>query len=170
MRKSGVRVILVNKNVWADATRSDYLEMAPSMAQDPNGLTYFHPGWEYQTPVQLMSINTRRLAIACLHDPKWVDRCVREFQKSVDLGASGIWYDEAFHHWSATHCFASSHGHRMPATLWSADYEFGLRLRQLVERQLGADKFLLAAEGRQCAVWCLSERKDEETSSSYLER
>jgi hypothetical protein len=143
---SGVRVILFNKFVWADATRSDFPEMVSSMAKDPNGLTYFHPGWEYQTPVQLMSINTRRLAIACLHDPVWVDRCFREFRKSIELGASGILYDEAFHHWSATHCFGSNHGHRVPATLWSADYDFGLKLRQTVENEIGSDNFLLAAE------------------------
>ena len=143
---SGVRVILFNKFVWADATRPDFPEMVSSMAKDPYGLTYFHPGWEYQTPVQLMSINTRRLAIACLHDPSWVERCLREFRKSIELGASGILYDEAFHHWSATHCFASNHGHRVPATLWSADYNFGLKLRQTVENEIGSDDFLLAAE------------------------
>jgi Domain of unknown function (DUF6259) len=143
---SGVRVVLFNKFVWADATRPDFPEMASSMAKDPNGLTYFHPGWEYQTPVQLMSINTRRLAVACLHDPLWADRCLREFRKSIELGASGILYDEAFHHWSATHCFASNHGHRVPATLWSADYDFGLKLRGTVENGVGSDNFLLAAE------------------------
>jgi hypothetical protein len=139
-------VILFNKYVWADATRPDYPAMATSMAMDPNGLAYFHPGWEYQTPVQLMSINTRRLAIACLHDPAWVERCLREFRKSIELGASGILYDEAFHHWSATHCFASQHGHRVPVTLWSGDFDFGVRLRHLVAQELGEEKFLLAAE------------------------
>ena len=139
-------MILFNKFVWADVTRPDFAEMVSSMAKDPHGLAYFHPGWEYQTPVQLMSINTRRLAVACLHDPAWVDRCLREFRKSIDLGASGILYDEAFHHCSATHCFASNHGHRVPATLWSADYNFGLKLRQTVENEAGSDKFLLAAE------------------------
>src|SRR5262249_32783097 len=68
------------------------------------------------------------------------------FDKSIDLGASGILYDEAFHHWSATHCFSEHHGHRAPATLWSGDLRLAQRFCDVVRNKLGAEKFLLAAE------------------------
>ena len=104
----GVRVILFNKFVWADVTRPDYPSFLESAAVDPYGMPYYHPGYEYQTPVQWMSINNRRFMVACLHDPAWIKLCQREFEKSLSLGASGILYDEAFHHYAATHCFSDS--------------------------------------------------------------
>ena len=39
--------------------------------------------------------------VACLHDPAWISLCQREFEKSLSLGASGMLYDEAFHHYAA---------------------------------------------------------------------
>jgi hypothetical protein len=111
----------LSNNVWADVTRSDYASFLDSAAVDPYGLPYYHPGYEYQTPVQWMSINNRRFMVACLHDPGWINLCQLEFEKSLSLGASGILYDEAFHHYAATHCFSEKHGHRIPATLASGD-------------------------------------------------
>jgi hypothetical protein len=143
---TGVHVILFNKYVWADITRPNYPELKTSAALDPHGIPYQHPGYEYQTPVQLMSINTRRFTVACLNDEHWTDLCLAEFNKSIDLGASGILYDEAFHHWSATHCFAGHHGHRAPATLWSGDLKLAKRFREAVQQKIGAENFLLAAE------------------------
>lgn len=139
---TGVHVVLFNKYVWADLTRPDYPELATSAALDPHGIPYQHPGYEYQTPVQLMSVNTRRFTVACMNDENWIDRCLTEFQKSIDLGASGILYDEAFHHWATTHCFANHHHHRVPATLWSGDLKLAQRLQGLVQGK----SFLLAAE------------------------
>jgi hypothetical protein len=143
---AGVHVILFNKYVWADVTRPNYAELMSSAALDPHGMPYQHPGYEYQTPVQLMSINTRRFTVACLNDEHWIDLCLNEFQKSMDLGASGILYDEAFHHWSATHCFAEHHGHRAPATLWSGDLRLAKKFCDAVQGKTGAGNFLLAAE------------------------
>jgi Domain of unknown function (DUF6259) len=141
----GVRVILFNKFVWADVTRPDYSSFLDSAAVDPYGMPYYHPGYEYQTPVQWMSINNRRFMVACLHDPAWINLCVREFEKSLSLGASGILYDEAFHHYAATHCFSGKHGHRIPATMASGDLTLGRTFRELL-RQRNQSNFLLAAE------------------------
>ncbi|MBV8142924.1 MAG: hypothetical protein JOZ60_12875, partial [Verrucomicrobia bacterium] len=140
----GIRVVLFNKFVWADVTRPDYASFLDSAAVDPYGMPYYHPGYEYQTPVQWMSINNRRFMVACLHDPAWINLCEREFEKSLALGASGILYDEAFHHYAATHCFSAKHGHRIPATMASADLALGERFQEL----LGArqNDFLLSAE------------------------
>jgi hypothetical protein len=67
----GVRVILFNKFVWADVTRTDFASFLDSAAIDPYGMPYYHPGYEYQTPVQWMSINNRRFMVAggCLSVP-----------------------------------------------------------------------------------------------------
>jgi hypothetical protein len=146
IESSGVRVILFNKYVWADLTLPHHADLAKSAALDPYGIPYLHPGYEYQTPVQLMSINTRRFTVACLNDERWIELCLQEFQKSLDLGASGILYDEAFHHWSATHCFAEHHGHRVPTTLWSGDLRLGEKFREKLRTGIGEENFLLAAE------------------------
>jgi hypothetical protein len=143
---TGVRVILFNKYVWSDITRADYPRLEISAALDPHGIPYQHPGYEYQTHVQLMSINNRRFAVACLHDERWTELCLAELNKSIDLGATGILYDEAFHHWSATHCFAKHHGHRTPATLWSGDLIVAKRFREAVQARIGTENFLLGAE------------------------
>ncbi len=141
----GVRVILFNKFVWADVTRPDYSSFLDSAAVDPYGMPYYHPGYEYQTPVQWMSINNRRFMVACLHDPTWISLCQREFEKSLELGASGILYDEAFHHYAATHCFSEKHHHRIPATLASGDLTLGQTFQELL-RQRDRANFLLSAE------------------------
>jgi Domain of unknown function (DUF6259) len=141
----GVRVILFNKFVWADVTRADYASFLDSAAVDPYGMPYYHPGYEYQTPVQWMSINNRRFMVACLNDPAWISLCQREFEKSLSLGASGILYDEAFHHYAATHCFSEKHGHRVPATLASGDLTLGQTFQELL-RQRNRSDFLLSAE------------------------
>jgi hypothetical protein len=145
IEKLGVRVILFNKFVWADVTGPDYASFLDSAAVDPYGMPYYHPGYEYQTPVQWMSINNRRFMVACLHDPAWISLCQREFEKSLSLGASGILYDEAFHHYAATHCFSRTHGHRCPATLASADLKLGQMFQEFL-RQRNRSNFLLSAE------------------------
>ena len=138
-------MILFNKFVWADVTRDDYTSFLQSAALDPYGMPYYHPGYEYQTPVQWMSINNRRFMVACLHDPEWRRLCQREFEKSLALGASGMLYDEAFHHYAATHCFSGQHQHRIPATLASGDLALGQAFQDLLREQDRSD-FLLSAE------------------------
>ncbi len=90
---------------------------------------------EYQTPVQWMSINNRRFMVACLHDPAWISLCQRGVRKSLSLGASGMLYDEAFHHYAATHCFSEKHGHRTPATLASGDLTLGQTFQELLRQR-----------------------------------
>jgi hypothetical protein len=143
----GIRVVLFNKYTWLEMTTEAYARgLKAHAAVDPYGIPYSHPGYEYQTPMQLAGINTRRFAVACMNDASWRDLCEEEFRKSVELGASGILYDEAFHHWSANFCFSSEHRHRVPATLWSGDLLLGQRLRDVVRRTAGEERFLLAGE------------------------
>lgn len=143
----GVHVILFNKYTWADVTTQDYKqELYKHIATDPNGWPYVYHGYTYQTPEQLEDINTRRLAVACLNDPYWLDLSAREFRKSIDLGASGILYDEVFHHGGASFCFSPNHGHHVPTTLFSGDLRIADLFRKIIRESVGEDRFLMGGE------------------------
>lgn len=148
IERSGMRVIIFNKYTWADTSTDWYRnELHRYMAHDPNGVVYYHHGFRYQTPEQLADINTRRFSAACQNSDQWVALCKREFQKSLDLPASGILYDEVMHHGGANFCFSKDHGHRSPASLWSGDLRLGKVFRDMVREQKGEDKFVMAGEG-----------------------
>ncbi len=147
IQKMGVHVILFNKYTWADVTTPQYKDkLHADMAVDPYGTTYIYHGYEYQTPEQLADINTRRLAVACLNDKAWLDLSAKEFRKSIDLGASGILYDEVQHHGGADYCFSPDHGHRVPTTLWSGDARLGDMFRGIIRGSVGEDHFLMSGE------------------------
>jgi Domain of unknown function (DUF6259) len=147
IEKMGVHVILFQKYTWADITTSWYRsELYNDVATDPYGIPYQHQGYQYQTPEQLNGMNVRRFAPACTSDRKWLDISAKEFQKTLDFGASGMLYDEVFHHGGAFYCFSSTHGHHSPASLWSGDLRLGTLFRNMAEKSVGADHFLFAGE------------------------
>jgi hypothetical protein len=141
----GVNLILFNKYTWSDISTDWFRkELIHYAAVDPYGDYYTHPGYQYQTPTQLSAINTRRFAVMCMNSAKWREVCAREFQKSIDLGAAGILYDEVFHHSSATYCFAPDHGHHVPADIYAGDALLGEEFRKIAAES-GRD-FLFAGE------------------------
>jgi Domain of unknown function (DUF6259) len=148
IEKMGVHVILFNKYTWADTSNADYdKELDKLMAHDPNGRTYIYHGYEYQTPEQLADLNTRRLASACTPDPGWIKLSDDEFQKSINLGASGILYDEVQHHGGANYCFThNAKGDLIAQSLWAGDSELGASFRDLIRKSVGEDHFLMAGE------------------------
>ena len=147
IEKMGVHVILFQKYIWADLSADWYKnELHNYAATDPYGIPYQFRGYEYQTPEQLNGINTRRFAPACVNDKRWLDLAAKEFQKTLDLGATGMLYDEVFHHGGALYCFSSTHGHHSPAALWPGDLQMGDRFRDMVRKQVGESKFLFAGE------------------------
>jgi hypothetical protein len=147
IEKMGVHVILFQKYIWADITTDWYKsELHNEVAIDPYGIPYQFRGYEYQTPEQLNGINTRRFAPSCVSDQKWLDLSGREFQKTLDLGASGMLYDEVFHHGGAFYCFSTTHGHHSPASLWPGDLRMGALFRNMVGKTVGEDHFLFAGE------------------------
>lgn len=143
-RELGVEVILFNKYDYTDITTDWWKrELYRYAALDPYGMPYgLGGGDQYDTPVQLANINTRRLAIMCTACEAWQEICAREFQKSVDLGAGGILYDEVCHHGPVSYCFSPDHGHAVPAYVYAADVDFAKRFRSMVD----PNKFLFAGE------------------------
>ena len=66
--------------------------------------------------------------------PLWRKRALEEFRKSVDLGASGIIFDECFWHMSP-YCFSKSHGHAVPGAVFSGDMPLIEGFRTIVDSQ-----------------------------------
>ena len=147
IEEMGVHVILFNKYTWVDTSSPTYDKgLQDHVAHDPNGLPYVYHGYMYQTPEQLADMNTRRLAVACTADPSWIDLSAKEFRKSIDLGASGILYDEVVHHGGANYCFHVTNGQLTADSLWAGDSMIGERFRETVDSTVGSDHFLMAGE------------------------
>jgi hypothetical protein len=143
----GVHVILFNKYTWVDASTDAYKgELRKHVALDPNGQPYIYHGYEYQTPEQLADMNTRRLAVACMPDPFWQDLSAKEFRKSIDLGASGVLYDEVLHHGGANYCFTHRNGQLVAQSLWAGDSMLGQRFRDIIKSTVGEKNFLMSGE------------------------
>jgi hypothetical protein len=141
-RKMGVEIILFNKYAWADVTAPDYAsEFRKFAILDPYGDPYMFNGYNYDTPTQIAGINARHGVGMCMASPIWRKRALEEFRKSVDLGASGILFDECQWHMSP-YCFSRSHGHAVPGAVFSGDVPLIEGFRTIVDSQ----EFLFAGE------------------------
>lgn len=152
-QKLGVKVILFAKFTWADRALEWFRkELIDCAIKDPYGDYYQHPGYEYQTPAQLLDINTKRLIPMCFGSEKYMEVCRKEFKKLVDLGADGMLFDECLHHSPAHVCFDTSHGHKYGWPVYKNDREFVKMLRKT--EGLSKD-FLFAGEA--CYDWEMEE-------------
>ncbi len=141
-RKLGVEIILFNKYAWADVTAPAYAgEFKKYAIEDPYGTPYTFNGYNYDTPTQIAGINARHGAGMCQASPAWRARALREFRKSVDLGASGILFDECQWHMSP-YCFSATHGHPVPGAVFSGDVPLIEGFRAIVD----PEQFLFAGE------------------------
>ena len=72
-----------------------------------------------------------------------------EFQKVIDLGASGVLFDEAQHQHSSDYnlCFNPNHGHHVPATIWSGDIALANMYRRNDSRFSGREELSLLRRG-----------------------
>ncbi len=148
----GVKVMLFTKFTWADrATEWFRKDLVQLSIKDPYGDYYLHPGYQYQTATQLLDINTKRLIPMCFLSEAYQQVCCNEFQKILDLGASGMLFDEALHHPPALLCFDSDHGHRYGAPVYANDRNLAYQFRRLSE-PVNPD-FLYAAEGFYDWMW-----------------
>ena len=141
-RKLGVEIILFNKYAWADVTAPAYEgEFRKFAIEDPYGAPYTFNGYNYDTPTQIGGINARHGAGMCQASPAWRARALQEFRKSVDLGASGILFDECQWHMSP-YCFSANHGHAVPGAVFSGDVPLIEGFRAIVS----PEEFLFAGE------------------------
>ena len=121
-QKLGVHIILFSKFTWAEESQPWFRnELIKYAVKDPSGQYFDLWAYQYNTAVQLAGINTRRLVPMCPLSPEWRGVADQEFNKTIDLGADGILYDECMHHGSVFYCFDPSHSHHVPANVYSGD-------------------------------------------------
>ena len=146
----GVHIILFSKFTWADRAterfRKDLIRLA---IKDPYGDYYYHPGYQYQTATQLLDVNTKRLIPMCFLSEVYLHVCEQEFQKTLDLGADGILFDECLHHGNALFCFDPNHGHRYGAMVYANDRKLIQNFAMMAEKNRPG--FLFAGEA--CYDW-----------------
>jgi hypothetical protein len=140
-KKMGIEIILFNKYAWADVTAPKYSEFKKYAIEDPYGNPYMFNGYNYDTPTQISGINARHGAGMCQASPEWRRRALEEFRKSVELGASGILFDECQWHMSP-YCFSKSHGHYVPGAVFSGDVPLIEGFRKIINEE----SFLFAGE------------------------
>ena len=130
----GVHIILFNKYTWVDESTKWYTdELHKYTIKDPYGNHFPAKGYNYQTITQLTGLNTRRLIPMCQLSANWRAIADKEFQKSLDLGASGMLYDECQHHYGANYCWDSTHGHHVPACVFGGDVPLAQGFRKLAD-------------------------------------
>ena len=144
----GVNVILFGKLNWADLTSQWYKdELYKYEAKDPYGIRYEQGGYDYVTPTQLASINTRRRAVMDFADARYRAIALKEFEKVLALGSTGWLWDEICHHSSALYNFASGHGYNPPGYIYGGDLPLSAALREAADKV--SPDFLFAGEGPQ---------------------
>jgi hypothetical protein len=112
----GVRVILFTKFTWGDIS-SDWFreELINYATKDPYGDFHWYRGYPYNTATQLNNFNTRRFSPMCPYSKEWQAIVEAEYRKVLELGASGMLFDENQHHGDHFYCYDPTHGHEVPA-------------------------------------------------------
>lgn len=145
----GVKIILFSKFTWADrAERWFQKELIDYAVKNPYGDYYQHGGYKYQTPAQLLGINTKNLIPMCFGSEKYRELCRNEFKKLLELGCDGMLFDECQHHSPALLCFDTSHGHKYGWPVYQNDRRL---IRYLRETNGMRDDFFIAGEA--CYDW-----------------
>lgn len=143
----GVNVILFGKLNFADLTTKWYKdELYKYEAKDPFGIPYWHGGYDYLTPTQLASINTRRRAVMDFSNPAYREIALNEFKKVLALGSTGWLWDEICHHSNALYNFVTDAEHYNPTGyIYGGDLPLSQALREAADK-ISPD-FLFAGEG-----------------------
>ncbi|QGQ99711.1 hypothetical protein EHS13_35045 [Paenibacillus psychroresistens] len=113
MEQLGVRVLLMCKFKWADRTTSEYTEeILPHTMKDMYGEPVYFQGYAYQTMTQQLGGASRRTGATLCHlSADYRKLALRELQKILELGSSGLLYDELTSD-DRLLCFDPSHNHR----------------------------------------------------------
>ncbi len=146
LEEMGVRVVLYCKFVFGDMRSEWYRkELYKHTSKDIYGVEHCFNGYAYDRPAMIMGANTHRLAIMCMNDKRWREICLNEVRKFIELGASGLLFDETFNHGGNEYCFDETHGHPVPAAEYVGDVMLAKEMRALA-KEMGRKDFLLAGE------------------------
>lgn len=141
----GVRMIMFTKFLWGDRSQDWFRrELINYACTDPYGDYYVYQGYQYQTPAQVMDINTRRLIPMCMNSEWYRQMCNSQFRKAIALSASGMLYDECQHHGAGRYCFNPDHGHAVPAHTFAGDTLLERGFHEIADKE--APGFLFAGE------------------------
>jgi len=148
IQAKGVKMILFAKLNWADLTTAWYSnELCHYECTDPNGRRYEQGGYAYVTPTQLAGLGLHHRAVMDFLDPAYRDIAVKEFKKSLALGAEGWLWDELCHHATAEYSWAPGHGYTPPGYVYGGDLPLAKQLRAAAD-QVSPD-FIFSGEGQQ---------------------
>lgn len=146
LEEMGVHVVLYCKFVFGDMRSKWYREeLYKHTSKDIYGVEHCFNGYAYDRPAMIMGANTHRLAIMCMNDKRWRDVCLNEVRRMIELGASGLLFDETTNHAGNEYCFDPSHGHPVPAAEYTGDVLLAKEMRALA-KEMGREDFLLAGE------------------------
>ncbi len=141
----GVRILLMCKFKWADISIPEFKEELLSCTlRDMYGNYVQFEGYAYETMTQQLTGGSRRTGAGLCHlSEEYRKIALREFKKILELGSSGILYDELASNMLL--CFDTSHDHK-----WGeSNFKGSLMLaKEFYETALDTRKdFLLAGEG-----------------------
>lgn len=141
----GIRVLLMCKFKWTDRAIPEYeTEILPHTLKDIYGNPVQFTGYAYQTVLQQLNGGSRRCGAGlCLSSEEYRKLALREFEKVVTLGSSGILYDELMDEMLI--CFDRSHNHRWGESNPNGAFKLAEEFYNLA-RKINPD-FLLTGEG-----------------------
>lgn len=142
----GIRVLLMCKFKWADRTTLGFREeLQPLTMKDMYGDDVYFQGYAYQTVVQQLNGAGRRTgAMLCHSSASLRDIAKREFAKILELGSSGMLYDELTSD-DRLLCFSGAHGHRYGACNSAGSVELAREFRAMAIE--ANPQYLMAGEG-----------------------
>lgn len=139
----GIRVLLMCKFKWADKNIPEYeMEMEQYAVKDMNGNPMYFGGYAYQTLAQQLGLNIRNGVGLCHLSKEYRAVALREFQKLIDLGSSGMLYDELL---AFPICFDKAHEHRYGECTFNGSLQLAQDFYALARKT--NQNFLFAGEG-----------------------
>ena len=144
IEEMGVRVLLMCKFRWCDSSIPEYeTELREHTVKDMFGHPRYFPSYAYDTLMSQQNYTKRSGAMLCHASPKAREFYLKELDKVLSLGSSGLMYDELPP--CAAHCFDRNHDHAYGASnikgAWDMAEEF------YAAAQDKRTDFLLAGEG-----------------------
>lgn len=145
IEEMGVIVLLMCKFKWVDHSIPEFKEeMHQHTLKDMYGNYVQFNGYSYQTLAQQLNGGSRRSGAGMCHLSEGYRKlALREFYKILELGSSGILYDELSNNMLL--CFDSSHGHRLGDSHYKGSIKLAEEFYQAAKER--NSEFLLAGEG-----------------------